>query len=222
MKLWSTWFLKSEVRRGDTCPEPTELRLIGGLTWINVDPKIQIKYVDAETPTRRHVDERHFPVWWVNEIVFSVCSTSWVFRCTFAAFLFAIQKNRTPCRSGRMQEEKLEKRNVWLRSRNQWWLLVSKDCQSVSNNIAHLEALGHSKQTVRIQTVLVRRDPLRKVWMKTHHRILTCGIRIANTITSTGRLVPETTKKTIGAKLSHHNFEISRNNVGHVEERLIK
>ena len=32
--------------------------------------------------------------------------------------------------------------------------------------------------------------------------------------------MPETTKKTIGTKLSHH-FEISRNNVGHVEESFI-
>ena len=27
---------------------------------INLDPKIQIKYVDTEKPTRRHVDERQF------------------------------------------------------------------------------------------------------------------------------------------------------------------
>ena len=37
---------------------------------------------------------------------------------------------------------------------------------------------GHSKQTIRIQTVPVRENPLRKVCMKTHHRILTCGIRM--------------------------------------------
>ena len=40
----------------------------------------------------------------------------------------------------------------------------------------------------------------------------------ANTNASTGRPVAETTKETIGTKLSHHNFEISRNNFGHLEE----
>ena len=40
----------------------------------------------------------------------------------------------------------------------------------------------------------------------------------ADTITSRWRPVAETTKKTSGAKLSHHNFEISRNNVGSLEK----
>ena len=39
----------------------------------------------------------------------------------------------------------------------------------------------------------------------------------ANTITSTERPVAETTKETIGAKLSHLNFEKSGSNVGHLE-----
>ena len=40
----------------------------------------------------------------------------------------------------------------------------------------------------------------------------------ANTITSMEKTVAETTKKTIGANISHHNFEISGNNVGHLEK----
>ena len=32
MKQWSRWQLEADVRRWDTCPEPTELRLIGCLT----------------------------------------------------------------------------------------------------------------------------------------------------------------------------------------------
>ena len=40
----------------------------------------------------------------------------------------------------------------------------------------------------------------------------------ANTITSAERPVAETTKETIGAKLSHHNFQISGSNVGHLEK----
>ena len=39
----------------------------------------------------------------------------------------------------------------------------------------------------------------------------------ANTNTSTRRPVAETKKKTIGTMLSHHNFEIPRNNIGHLE-----
>ena len=37
-------------------------------------------------------------------------------------------------------------------------------------------------------------------------------------LTGTGRPVAETTRKPIGTKLSHHNFEIQRNNVGHLEK----
>ena len=40
----------------------------------------------------------------------------------------------------------------------------------------------------------------------------------ANKITSMGRPVAETTKKTSGTKLSYQNFEISRNNVGHLQK----
>ena len=38
-----------------------------------------------------------------------------------------------------------------------------------------------------------------------------------NPTNSTGRPVAETTKKPNGTKLSHHNFLISMNNVGHLE-----
>ena len=44
-KLSSRWLIKDEVQQWDTCQEPTELRLIGLLDRINLEPKIQIKYV---------------------------------------------------------------------------------------------------------------------------------------------------------------------------------
>ena len=45
---WSRWLSKDEVQQWDTCPEPTELRLILLFDRVNLEPKIQIKYVDTK------------------------------------------------------------------------------------------------------------------------------------------------------------------------------
>ena len=47
MKQWSRWSSRAEVRHWDTCPEPTESRLIRCLTESTWTPKIQTEYVDA-------------------------------------------------------------------------------------------------------------------------------------------------------------------------------
>ena len=48
MKLWSRWSLKEEVQQWDMFPELIELLLIGLFDRINLDPKIQIKYIDTK------------------------------------------------------------------------------------------------------------------------------------------------------------------------------
>ena len=42
------WSLKDGVPQWDIFPGPTELRLIGWFDRINLDPKIQIKYIDTK------------------------------------------------------------------------------------------------------------------------------------------------------------------------------
>ena len=159
---------------------------------IHLDPRIQIKFVDTKnqladmwTKGKFHRDEwKHlFRIYW----------TSW----TIACFLEAIAAKLTtlePCRRGRCRKKNLEWRNVWLRNRNRVHLAAPKH---------------HSKHRVRIQTVLVR---VREVWMKTQRGSQEWHSE-ANTVTSTDKPDAKTTKKTIGTKLSHHNFEISGDNV---------
>ena len=51
---------------------------------IHLEPNIQIKYVDTKNPTRGHSDQREF-FHVTNGIIFFVCSTSWVSRCSLVA-----------------------------------------------------------------------------------------------------------------------------------------
>ena len=44
------------------------------LDRINLDPQIQIKYIDNQKPTRRHTDGGKFHTWWM-ESFFCVCLT---------------------------------------------------------------------------------------------------------------------------------------------------
>ena len=72
-----------------------------------------------------------------------------------------------------------EEERVW-RNRNQWW----DQCRRLPIGLqqhwvrVHQTALGHSEHRVRIQTVLVRGERLREVWMKPQHRVLKCGTRM--------------------------------------------
>ena len=98
MKRWSRWFLKSEVRRGDTCPEPTELRLL--VVWQN--------QFGPQNPNQ---------ICWRRDTNSQTCwrkaysremrgiGTPFVqhheFFDVFLQLFFSPFKNRTPCRSGR-------------------------------------------------------------------------------------------------------------------------
>ena len=63
---------------------------------INLDPKIQIKYIDTKKPTRRHTDQRKFHTWWME--------SSFVLVSSYQPFQFHqmswsdVKKNTRRCR----------------------------------------------------------------------------------------------------------------------------
>ena len=52
-------------------PRPTELLLIRLFSRINLDPNIQIEYIDHwhQEPTRRHSDKAKFQTWWMESFL---------------------------------------------------------------------------------------------------------------------------------------------------------
>ena len=69
MKLWSRWSLKGEVLQWDMFPQLTELLLIGCSIWINLDSKIQIKYIDTKNQLADSLTKGSFHTWWVESFV---------------------------------------------------------------------------------------------------------------------------------------------------------
>ena len=106
-RQWSCdqkWSSKAEVRRWDTCPEPTELRQIGCLTESIWTLKSQSNMLTPRT---------NLLTWWpkvisrvMSGIIFSDCWTSWIFRCSPAANFFLIQKSQNHVEDFDAGEEK--------------------------------------------------------------------------------------------------------------------
>ena len=163
-----------EFRRWDTCPGPTESRLVGCLDRINLDPKIQNQICRHRKPNRRPIDERQFHPWWVKSSSSCVQHHEF-FRCSLAAI--SVQSTFEEDKAGR---KTWRKGTCGGEIEEQWWVW----CRSLPITLqqhwvrVHLTARGHSEDNTRIQSELVRLDSLRKVRMKTSHRILKCGIRI--------------------------------------------
>ena len=155
----------------------------------------------------------------MSGIIFSACSTSWVFRCSLAAISVQFSTLK-PCRRGKCKK-KTWRRRTWCCEIETNDEFSVEDCRSVSNSTG-FECISQpgwrSKHSVRIQTVLVRGDPLREVLNENTAWSSQLRHSDANTNTSTRRDVAEPTKKPIGTQLSHHNFEISRDNIGHLEK----
>ena len=67
-KQWSRWSLKGEARQWDMFPEPTV-----ALDWlfdrINLDPKIQIKYIDTKNQLADILTKANFHTWWVEHLL---------------------------------------------------------------------------------------------------------------------------------------------------------
>ena len=159
----------------------------------------------------------------MSGIIFSACSTSWVFRCSLAAISVQFSTLK-PCRRGKCKK-KAWRRRTWCCEIEMNDVFIVEDCRSVSNSTG-FECISQpgwrSKHSVRIQTVLVRGDPLREVLNENTAWSSQLRHSDANTNTSTRRDVAEPTKKPIGTQKSHHNFEISREQYWPSWESLFK
>ena len=159
----------------------------------------------------------------MSGIIFSACSTSWVFRCSLAAISVQFSTLK-PCRRGKCKK-KAWRRRTWCCEIEMNDEFSVEDCRSVSNSTG-FECISQpgwrSKHSVRIQTVLVRGDPLREVLNENTAWSSQLRHSDANTNTSTRRDVAEPTKKPIGTQKSHHNFEISREQYWPSWESLFK
>ena len=117
MKLSSQWLSKDEVQRWDTSPETTELRLIGCSTESIWNPRFKSNMSTPKTNSQtfwpKEVSQE------MNGIIFFVCSTSWVSRCSLAAisviFFLIRSESRAPCQ----KEGKRRFRTKALRRQNQ-------------------------------------------------------------------------------------------------------
>ena len=100
-KLWSKWSSKNEVQRWDTCPALTELLLTGCLTETSWNPWFKSNKLTSRTNSL---------IFWPKEvsremsgIIFSVCSTSWIFRRILPANTQVFFSNEravwSPCRN---------------------------------------------------------------------------------------------------------------------------
>ena len=107
MKLWSRWSSKAEVRQWDTCPEPTELRLIGYLTESTWTLKSKSNMLTPKTNSQTYWQRAISHV--MNGIIFSICSIS-----AFSAQQAAPKWCRKEC------NKKQEERELW-RSRSRRW-----------------------------------------------------------------------------------------------------
>ena len=77
---------------------------------INLDPKIQIKYIDTQEPTRRHTDEGKFHKWRMESPV--VCSIA-----AISVLQFVLKR-------WRKDHNKIQEKNESQRNRDQWWALL--------------------------------------------------------------------------------------------------
>ena len=127
-------WLKIEVRRWDTCSEPTESRLIAYLTESIGIPKHPIGICSQQkTNSQTCWREAISPV--MGGIIFSVCSTSWVFRSSLAV-ISVRSTNPKPRRRDRFRKK------TWRRGTCDDKIETSDEfsvegCQSVSNNTGY-------------------------------------------------------------------------------------
>ena len=107
MKRWSRWSSKADVLRWDTCPEPTELRLIGYLTESTWTQKSKSNTLTPRTSSQTYWQKAISHV--MSGTIFSVCSTS-----AISALPAALRH----CRKG--HRKKQEKHELWQSQDRRW------------------------------------------------------------------------------------------------------
>ena len=128
-KQWPRWLFKEEVRRWDTCPEPTELLLICYLTESIWNPKLKPNILTPKTKSLtfwpKEVSQE------MNGTTFYVCSILWISRCILVAILATLfptipirLESRAPCR--KEVTRRLRMKAPQRRTQSHVWCCASK------------------------------------------------------------------------------------------------
>ena len=120
-KPWSKWFMKDEVQRWHTCPEPTEVPLIGCSTWSIWKPRSKSNLLTPETNSHTFWPREHHET---NGINFFVCSTL-ISRCSLVAFLMIFfltirLESIAPCQN-EVKKQLRTKALRWWKRDHAWW-----------------------------------------------------------------------------------------------------
>ena len=206
MKWWSRWSLRVEVRRWDTCPEPTESHLIGCFPESTWTQQIQIKYDDTRNRLADMVTKGNFTRdEWNHFLRLTLCvfSKKKLFWSNFKTI------NKSKITAKRQQDGKLGEQERVVAKSKPTISVVSKIATRLPMlNSSASNGPGTLKSTVRIQTVPVRWDLLPKVWMTTQHRVLKWGIRVKTFILRFGNQLRKNDKQTQWNKVDPSQFPI--------------
>ena len=96
-------------------PEPTEF------DRINLDPKIQIKYIDTKKPTCWHPNHRKFHTWWVESLVVLVQYQPFQF---YSVLWY----------NGETISTRFRGKNESQQNRDQWWILLQGRRRTLSSS----------------------------------------------------------------------------------------
>ena len=187
----------AEVRQRDTCPEPTESRLIGCLTESICTQKSKSNTLTPRTADLLTKGNFTRDEWNHLLCLFNIMSFS-VFSCSHSGLI-----NKPKTMSKRQQEETSREEERVVAKSKAMMSLVSKTANRSS---------ASSPGTLGAQSSLSDRTSIGKAVAEGLNENTASSSQVwrsgANTNTSMVKLVVETRNKHIGTKLSHYNFQI--------------
>ena len=142
-KPWSKWSLKDEVQRWDTCPEPTELLLVGYSTESIWNPRSKSNMLKPKTNSQPSLSKEVSQE--MSGITFCVSSTLCISRCILVAisvifFLTIRLESRALCQ--KEVRRRLRMKALRRRKRNHVWLRASKRVRKSLHKVWDLWSIG--------------------------------------------------------------------------------
>ena len=110
---------------------------------INLDPKIQIKYIDTKKPTRRHFDQGKFHTWWME--------SSFVFVWTLAISVLPIVLKWCRKERKKMQVKKESQQN-----RIRWWIWSRDAAKGILTCLPLLHHKARGKPDMKVKYLWAR------------------------------------------------------------------
>ena len=220
-KRWSKLSSKAKVQRWDTCPEPTEMRLIGWLAESIWTPKIQIKRVDTKNQVADMLTKGNFTRDEWNHLLrlFNNMSFS-MFSCS----LFSPSNNPQTMSKRLMLEEKTRRRRMCF--------CEIKTCEEFSvatvdsSPIALGSSASYSPETLKAQHSNSDLTGTGRPVARGSNENTASSSQVwhwdVNTNTNTELPMAEMLKKPIDTTLFRHNFEVSLSSVGWAWEIILE